>query len=56
MRNNPQQALAYLEKQNPNVSKVLEEIKNNGGDAKELFYRKAQEMGVNPQKILEQLM
>lgn len=52
---NPQQMLMNLMSSNPQVAAVMKEVQANGGDAKSLFYRKAKEMGVDPQTILNQL-
>ncbi len=52
---NPQQMLMNLMSSNPLVAAVMKEVQANGGDAKSLFYRKAKEMGVDPQTILNQL-
>ena len=40
---------------NPQVANVLKEVQANGGNAKDLFYRKAKEMGVDPNSILNNL-
>lgn len=47
--------LMNLMSSNPQVAAVMKEVQVNGGDAKSLFYRKAKEMGVDPQMILNQL-
>lgn len=47
--------LMNLMSSNPQVAAVMKEVQANGGDAKSLFYRKAKEMGVDPQMILNQL-
>lgn len=52
---NPQQLLYNLTSSNPQVSAVMKEVQANGGDAKGLFYRKAKEMGVEPNSILNKL-
>ena len=52
---NPQQLLYNLMSSNPQVSAVMKEVQANGGDAKGLFYRKAKEMGVEPNSILNKL-
>lgn len=52
---NPYQTLMNLSRNNPNVSRIMDEVKRNGGDAKALFYAKAKEMGVDPNVILNQL-
>ena len=52
---NPQALIMNLARQNPAVANVLKEVEANGGDAKSLFYKKAREMGINPDDILNQL-
>lgn len=37
------------------LKQILQEVKDNNGDAKGLFYKKAEEMGVDPQTILNQI-
>lgn len=37
------------------LKQVLQEVKDNNGDAKGLFFRKAKEMGIDPQSILQQI-
>lgn len=52
---NPQQLLQNMARANPQVASVLQEVQANGGDARSLFYRKAQQMGIDPQAVLNQL-
>ena len=40
---------------NPQVKNILQEIKESGMTAEELFYKKAKEQGVDPESILKQL-
>lgn len=40
---------------NPQVSTVMQEVQANGGEAKGLFYRKAKEMGVDPNLVLSMM-
>lgn len=42
-------------KSNPMMEQIMKELKENGGDAKSLFYQKAKEMGINPDDILKQI-
>lgn len=53
--NNPMQMLINLADRNGAVASVLREVQENGGDAKSLFYRKAQQMGIDPNSILSKL-
>ena len=52
---NPQQLIMNMANSNPQVASVLKEVQANGGNAKELFYRKAKEMGIDPNSILNNL-
>ena len=52
---NPQQLIMSMANSNPQVANVLKEVQANGGNAKDLFYRKAKEMGVDPNSILNNL-
>lgn len=52
---NPSQMLNLLANNNPALKSVLDEVKANGGDAKSLFYKRASQMGINPNSILNQL-
>ena len=52
---NPQMMLNQMMAQNPQIQQVQEYVKQNGGDAKAAFYAKAQELGVNPEEILNML-
>lgn len=51
----PQGLLMNLMTVNPQVSTVIQEVQANGGDAKGLFYRKAKEMGVDPNLVLSMM-
>ena len=53
--NNPNQMLNMLAQQNPQVKQVMDMVKNSNMSAKDLFYKMAQEKGVNPDDILNQL-
>lgn len=52
---NPQQLIMNMASSNPQVASVLKEVQANGGNAKDLFYRKAKEMGIDPNSILNNL-
>ena len=52
---NPQQLIMNMANSKPQVANVLKEVQANGGNAKDLFYRKAKEMGVDPNSILNNL-
>lgn len=51
----PQGLLMNLMACNPQVSAVVKEIQANGGDARSLFYKKANDMGIDPNVILNML-
>ena len=40
---------------NPQMREIMEYVQANGGDAKAAFYKKAQEMGIDPDAVLSQL-
>lgn len=46
---------AQLLMNNPQMRQIMEYVQANGGDAKAAFYKKAEEMGVDPDTILSQL-
>ena len=52
---NPQAMLQQMMLQNPQISNVMKYINDNGGDAREVFYKTAQEQGINPQEIINAL-
>jgi hypothetical protein len=39
----------------PQYKQVMDYVNANGGDPKEAFYKKASEMGINPDDIINQL-
>lgn len=41
---------------NPQATEIIKEMQNSGYTPKDYFYKKAEEMGVNPQDILKQIM
>lgn len=52
---NPSQMLMNIASQNKDVANILSEVQANGGDAKALFFKKAQEMGIDPSSIINQI-
>ena len=52
---NPQMMLQQMIGQNPQMKQVMDMVNANGGDPKALFYKLAEEKGVNPDDILNQL-
>lgn len=40
---------------NPQIMQIVKEIKESGMSAEQLFYKKAQEKGIDPETILKQL-
>ena len=46
---------ASLLMNNPQMREIMEYVQANGGDAKAAFYKKAQEMGIDPDAVLSQL-
>lgn len=52
---NPQMMLNQMIGQNPQIKQVMDYVNANGGDPKTAFYRLAEEKGVNPDDILNQL-
>ena len=53
--NNPSVALNNIMSQNPMMRQAMDYVNNNGGDPKTAFYKLANEMGVNPNDILNSL-
>lgn len=52
---NPQQILANFAQNNPQMRNVLNLVQNSNMTPKDLFYKMAQEKGVNPEEILKAL-
>lgn len=52
---NPMQMLTNMAKNDSTVASVLREVQANGGDAKSLFFQKAQQLGIDPRAVLSQL-
>lgn len=44
-----------LMKRNPQLKQVIDLVQQNGGNAEQVFYRLAQEKGINPASILNSL-
>lgn len=53
---NPQAALNQMLLNNPQTANLIQLIKDNGGDPKKAFYNYANQLGVNPQQILNYLL
>lgn len=51
----PKSLIVSLMMTNPQVASVMKDVQANGGDAKGLFYKRANEMGVNPEIIISML-
>ena len=52
---NPSAMLNQMLAQNPNYQQINKLIADNGGDAQKAFYNLANQMGVDPQQILDAL-
>ena len=52
---NPMAAINQMAGQNPQMQQVLQVVQQNGGDAKTAFYNLAQQRGVNPEDVLNEL-
>ena len=52
---NPMKTLEAMSSNNPGIAQMMKELRESGGDARTLFYRKAKEMGVDPQTILSKM-
>lgn len=50
-----QQLLWQSMERDPRVAQIEKEVKESGMTAEEYFYKKAKEMGVNPESILARL-
>lgn len=53
---NPQAALNQMLLNNPQTANLIQLIKDNGGDPKAAFFNYANQLGVNPQQILNYLL
>ena len=52
---NPQMMLQQMTAQNPQMRQVMDLVQQNGGNAKQAFYKLAEQKGVNPDEILNML-
>ena len=53
--NDPNSMFQSLAATNPQIQQVMQYVQQNGGDAKQAFYNLAQQRGVDPNSILNQL-
>ena len=51
----PMGAINQMASNNPQMQQVMQVIQQNGGNAKQAFYAMAQQRGVDPNVILQQL-
>ena len=52
---NPTAALNQMLANNPNYQQITKLINDNGGDAQKAFYSLANQLGVDPQQIIDAL-
>lgn len=52
---NPQMMISQMMGQNPQIKQVMDYVNANGGDPQAAFYKLAEEKGVNPDDVLNQL-
>ena len=52
---NPQAMLNQIMSSNPGMKRVMDVINQAGGDPKKAFYQMAEQMGADPQEILNLL-
>lgn len=52
---NPQALMKNMISQNPQMKQAMDYVNANGGNAKEAFYKLAQERGMNPEEIMKAL-
>lgn len=52
---NPQMMLQQMMSQNPQMQQAIQYVNQNGGNAKQAFYKLAEQKGVNPDEILNML-
>lgn len=52
---NPQQLIANMVRQNPQVKQMMQTIQNSGKSPKDLFYQMAPQYGINPDEFVKQL-
>ena len=53
---NPQIMFQQIVSQDPKLQQVIKYVQDSGGDAKSAFYKMANEQGIDPNTILNQLM
>lgn len=53
--NNPQAMINQLMQTNPQMKQVMDVVRASGNDPKRAFYALAQQKGINPDDILNQL-
>ena len=51
----PSQLLQQQVMQNPRLQEAINLVKQNGGNAEQVFYQLAKQKGVNPQQILNMI-
>ena len=51
----PMGTINQMAANNPQMQQVMQVIQQNGGNAKQAFYNMAQQRGVDPNMILQQL-
>ena len=52
---NPTMMLQSMMANNPQLQQVMDYVKSQGGNAEQAFYNLAQQQGVDPKSILDQL-
>jgi len=55
MAQNPQYALNQMLMSNPQIAQAINFIKSSGGNPQQAFYNLAQQKGVDPQMVLNEL-
>ena len=53
---NPQMLLNQMMGQNPQLKQAMDFVNANGGDPQAVFYKLAEQQGVNPDEFIKQLM
>ena len=48
-------AINQMAASNPQMQQVMQFVNQNGGDAKQAFYNLAQQRGIDPNEVLNQL-
>ena len=52
---NPQAMLSQMMQSNPQIKQVYDYVQSAGGDPQRAFYKLAEERGINPDEILNEL-